>query len=260
MILWRWIEPSGLSAACHAGPPGGDGRSGGRPRARLTSATAIPARTKVAATAGSNGGRSSITGVRAASTSSPIGRSRETRANVAYSKMARPARNSAGPPRRPGVAPALLPERAAVGLVGESFQGSDRHNRRLDDELVRDPGDEEEAPDAELWDAPGHDGIVTDPDRDPDRVDLRSEIGKYVSLVTFPAEVRALIAMAEQGCLRRRVGSIKKARTWHSVHAYDRAVGRARPRLRPPFLTLAADARSLTGQPLARTRPPALSR
>jgi Protein of unknown function (DUF2795) len=81
--------------------------------------------------------------------------------------------------------------------MGESFQGGHQHSRRLDDELARDPGDEEETPDAELWDRPGHDGIVTDADSDPDRADLRSEIGRYVSLVPFPAEARALIAMAE---------------------------------------------------------------
>jgi hypothetical protein len=69
---------------------------------------------------------------------------------------------------------------ATVGPMGESFQRGDRRSQRLDDELVRDPGDEEETPDAELWDRPGHDGIVTDADSDPDRVDLRSEIGQYV--------------------------------------------------------------------------------
>lgn len=81
--------------------------------------------------------------------------------------------------------------------MGQSNQGSDQHNQRLDDELVRDPGDEEETPNADLWDTPGHDRIVTDAESDPDRTDLRSKIGQYVSLVTFPAEVRALIAMAE---------------------------------------------------------------
>ncbi len=81
--------------------------------------------------------------------------------------------------------------------MGEPIQGGDQHNPRLDDELVRDPGAEEETPDAKLWDTPGHDGIVTDADSDPDRTDLRSKIGSYVSQVTFPADGRALIATAQ---------------------------------------------------------------
>ena len=53
--------------------------------------------------------------------------------------------------------------------MGEPIQGGDQHNPRLDDELVRDPGAEEETSDAKLWDRPGHDGIVTEADSDPDR-------------------------------------------------------------------------------------------
>ncbi|HZN70333.1 MAG TPA: DUF2795 domain-containing protein [Micromonosporaceae bacterium] len=82
--------------------------------------------------------------------------------------------------------------------MGEPIQGSDQHSPRLDDELVRDPGAEEEATDPKLWDAPGHDGVVGDVDSDPDRVDLRSKIGSYVSLVTFPTDGRALLAMAQR--------------------------------------------------------------
>ena len=83
-------------------------------------------------------------------------------------------------------------------MMDESIQGSDRHNRRLDDDLVREPAGEDETPDVELWDEPGHDGVVSDFDGDPDRTDLRSEIGQYLSLVTFPTKARTLIAAAEQ--------------------------------------------------------------
>jgi hypothetical protein len=82
--------------------------------------------------------------------------------------------------------------------MGEPAQGSDQYNPRLDDEVVRDPSAEEETPDAKLWDAPGHDGIVTDADSDPDRSDLRSQIGSYVSLVAFPTDGRTLIAEARR--------------------------------------------------------------
>ena len=81
--------------------------------------------------------------------------------------------------------------------MGEPIQESGQHNRRLDDDLVREPGAEEETPDTGLWNEPGHDGVVSDADSDPDRADLRSEIGQYVSLVTFPTEARTLIASAE---------------------------------------------------------------
>jgi hypothetical protein len=80
--------------------------------------------------------------------------------------------------------------------MGLSPQSSDKHGHWLDDELARNPSDENETPDPELWDTPGHDGIVTDAETDPDRTDLRSKIGQYVSLVTFPAKVKDLIAMA----------------------------------------------------------------
>ncbi|HEY2949636.1 MAG TPA: DUF2795 domain-containing protein [Micromonosporaceae bacterium] len=80
--------------------------------------------------------------------------------------------------------------------MGQSIQGGDQHNPRLDDELVHDPGADEETPDAKLWDTPGHDGVVTDAESDPDRTDLRSKIGLYVSLVAFPTDGDALVAMA----------------------------------------------------------------
>jgi len=81
--------------------------------------------------------------------------------------------------------------------MGDPIQGRDRHSRRLDEELARDPADIAETPDAGLWDRPGHDGVITDAESDSDRTDLRSKIGQYVSLSTFPAEVRGLIAVAE---------------------------------------------------------------
>ena len=82
--------------------------------------------------------------------------------------------------------------------MAESVQSGGQEPRRLADELLRDAGSEEETPDTALWDAPGHDGLITDSETDPDRTDLRSEIGRYVSLVAFPAGTRALIATAER--------------------------------------------------------------
>jgi hypothetical protein len=81
--------------------------------------------------------------------------------------------------------------------MGLSPQSSDKHGQWLDDELARNPSDEDETPDPEFWDLPGRDGIVSDAETDPDRLDLRSKIGQYVSLVTFPAKVKDLIARAE---------------------------------------------------------------
>jgi len=46
------------------------------------------------------------------------------------------------------------------------------------------------------WDRPGRDGIVGEHDTDPDRRELRAEIGKYVSLATFPATAQDLTAAA----------------------------------------------------------------
>jgi hypothetical protein len=44
------------------------------------------------------------------------------------------------------------------------------------------------------WNRPGHDGVVGEHDTDPDRRDLRAEIGKYVSLAAFPTTTDDLIA------------------------------------------------------------------
>jgi len=82
--------------------------------------------------------------------------------------------------------------------MAESIQGGGQEPRRLADELLREAGSEEETPDIGLWDMPGHDGLITDAETDPDRTDLRSEIGWYVSLATFPAGTRSLIATAER--------------------------------------------------------------
>src|SRR5690348_14536251 len=82
--------------------------------------------------------------------------------------------------------------------MDESVQGSDQHNRRLDDDLLREPAGDEETPDVGLWDEPGHDGVVSDFDGDPDRTDLRSEVARYVSRTMFPTQARTLITAAEQ--------------------------------------------------------------
>ena len=81
--------------------------------------------------------------------------------------------------------------------MGDPIQGGYQHTPRLDEELARDPGALEETTDATLWDLPGCDGIVSDADSDPDRAGLRSEIGRYTSLVTFPTDGRALRDAAE---------------------------------------------------------------
>jgi Protein of unknown function (DUF2795) len=78
------------------------------------------------------------------------------------------------------------------------MQGGDRHSRWLDDALTRVRGvEEEETTDTRLWDAPGHDGVVTEADSDPDKAQLRSDIGQYVSLVHFPADAHTLVSVAE---------------------------------------------------------------
>ena len=82
--------------------------------------------------------------------------------------------------------------------MSEPPVSGDKHTPRLDEELERDPGDETETADPDLWDTPGHDGIVSDDESDPDRTDLRSAIGTYVSLVPFPAQAGHLLATAEE--------------------------------------------------------------
>lgn len=82
--------------------------------------------------------------------------------------------------------------------MGEPLQRGDQHSSRLDDELARHPTEADESVDVGLWDRPGRDGVVSESESDPDRTDLRSEIGQCVSLVTFPAEVRELVGVAER--------------------------------------------------------------
>jgi hypothetical protein len=81
--------------------------------------------------------------------------------------------------------------------MGEPPQRSDKHSQRLDDELVRDPSDDEATTDPQYWEEPLHDGIVGPTDADPDRTDLRAAIGEYVSLVKFPASAKDLVSAAE---------------------------------------------------------------
>lgn len=56
----------------------------------------------------------------------------------------------------------------------------------------------EDLSDAGSWDQPGRDGDVGDSDIDPDRRELRAEIGKYSSLAEFPATARQLAATARE--------------------------------------------------------------
>ena len=51
--------------------------------------------------------------------------------------------------------------------------------------------------DSAEWDRPGHDGVTGEHDTDPDRRDLRAEIGKYVSVANFPATGREVVAAVE---------------------------------------------------------------
>lgn len=78
------------------------------------------------------------------------------------------------------------------------MERSEQYSRRVSDELARNPADGDESADVGLWDRPGRDGVVSDAQGDPDRTDLRSEIGRYVSLVSFPTEVGELVAVAER--------------------------------------------------------------
>jgi hypothetical protein len=82
--------------------------------------------------------------------------------------------------------------------MGDSPQsGDNKRSQRLDDELARDPSDVDANTSTEYWEAPSHDGIVGPTDSDPDRTDLRAQIGENVSLVDFPTTARDLVAMAE---------------------------------------------------------------
>lgn len=113
--------------------------------------------------------------------------------------------------------------------MGLSPQSSDKHGQWLDDELARNPGDVDETPEADLWDSPGHDGIVSTDSGDPDRTDLRSTIGAYVSLVGFPATVEDLIASAEAadapGEVVNELRKLAPARTFPNAAALWDALG-----------------------------------
>jgi hypothetical protein len=85
-----------------------------------------------------------------------------------------------------------------VRTMSESVQSSGKHGSWLDDALARHPRDDDETTVPDLFNTPGHDGIVSEDESDPDRVALRSEIGKYVSLAHFPATAQALTAAAER--------------------------------------------------------------
>ena len=89
--------------------------------------------------------------------------------------------------------------------MGEPIQGSDQHSPRLDEELVREQPVEDETVETDLWDRPGRDGVVTESESDPDRTDLRAEIGTYVSRVRFPARGAELVAAAEAAGASDRV-------------------------------------------------------
>lgn len=53
--------------------------------------------------------------------------------------------------------------------------------------------------DPRSWDTPGRDGIVGGDERDPDRRELRADIGRHVSLATFPATAEQLLELARRG-------------------------------------------------------------
>lgn len=97
----------------------------------------------------------------------------------------------------------MLEPRAAltavtVALWESPSTGSGEHDRRIAEDIERDPGAVEENPELDLWTKPGHDGVIGASDSDPDREDLRAQIGQYVSLVTFPADASGLAAAAEK--------------------------------------------------------------
>lgn len=50
--------------------------------------------------------------------------------------------------------------------------------------------------DSAAWDLPGRDNVVGPDETDPDRRDLRADIGKYVSLSSFPATAEDLLEAA----------------------------------------------------------------
>ena len=84
-----------------------------------------------------------------------------------------------------------------IDAMGEPIQGSDQHNRRLDEDLAHHPRVEDEIPDAELWDKPEHDNVIGDAETDPDRTDLRAEIAAYLPSRAYPASGADLAGAAE---------------------------------------------------------------
>ena len=112
--------------------------------------------------------------------------------------------------------------------MSESVQSSGKHGSWLDDALARHPRDDDETPAPELWNTPGHDGIVDEDESDPDRVALRSDIGKYVSLVHFPATAAVLTATAERhqapDHVMENLRSLSPADTFASAHDVWRAL------------------------------------
>ena len=113
--------------------------------------------------------------------------------------------------------------------MGDPIQGGDQHTPRLDDELTRDPGALEETADAKLWDLPGRDGIVADADNDPDRAELRSEIGRYTSLVTFPTDGQTIRETAESNdapdAVQSALGRLRATETFASQTELWAALG-----------------------------------
>jgi hypothetical protein len=72
----------------------------------------------------------------------------------------------------------------------------------LDPHLNSDPG--------EGADSPGRDGVVDAEDTDPDRREVRAEVGKYVSLATYPATASELAeAAAANGAGEDVVGRLR---------------------------------------------------
>lgn len=82
--------------------------------------------------------------------------------------------------------------------MGDSpHSGDNKRSQRMDEELARDPSDEDAQINPDLWDTPGHDFVVGPTDSDHDRNDFRADIGEYVSLVEFPAKAKDIVAAAQ---------------------------------------------------------------
>jgi hypothetical protein len=68
------------------------------------------------------------------------------------------------------------------------------HEAAYDPALSENLDEPDESQTSGQFDNPGSDGVVTEQETDPDRRDLRAEIGKYVSLVRFPITTDELTA------------------------------------------------------------------